>query len=271
MQRRADALREQSESILAKAQDSASEGGFQRSNARRIQDATRPIEPANVGASLVLAAFVLGALTVGLVFVFLREQLDDTIRQSSDLADHLDVPFLGPLPRIRDQDLKALPVQPAEPLTRTDLRELKRLTAAEAAPHSVLAETLRRALFQLRRQTNDPRARLVAITALLSGEGKSFFAFTPRQRRRSVAARRAAGAEPGLRAGAAPGCQFAGGRRVGRDGRSGSRRGAGQLRDSGYPTGAYVADTLQVSPLARASCRGSATPAAGLEFPPPAR
>lgn len=176
LQRRADALREQYESILARAQDSASEGGFQRSNARRIQDATRPIEPANVGASLVLAAFGLGGLTVGFVFVFLREQLDDTIRQSSDLADHLDVPFLGPLPRIRDRDLRALPIQPAEPLTRTDLRELKRLTAADAAPHSVLAETLRRALFQLRRQSDDPRARLVAVTALLSGEGKSFFA-----------------------------------------------------------------------------------------------
>lgn len=176
LQRRADALRDQYESILARAQDSASEGGFHRSNARRIQDATRPLEPANLSASVVLAAFGIGGLAVGFVFVFLREQLDDTIRRSSDLVGHLDVPFLGPLPRIRERDLKALPLQPAEPLAHTDLAELKRLTAADAAPHSVLAETLRRALFQLRRQSDDPRPRLVAVTALLSGEGKSFFA-----------------------------------------------------------------------------------------------
>jgi Mrp family chromosome partitioning ATPase len=111
--------------------------------------------------------------------VFLREQFDDTVRRSTDLSDNLDVPYLGPLPIIRDRDLSGLPAHlQVRGLKRAARRELKLLTAAAAAPLSMLTESMRRALFELKRMDRgeDAGPHLVAITSMLSGEGKSFFA-----------------------------------------------------------------------------------------------
>ncbi len=176
LSRSANAVKAQYEALLANYEEAQTEAGFHRSNARIIERATAPTDPSNPSAKLVLAATMLGGLLVGLGLVFLREQVNDTVRSSDDVSSRLGSLYLGAFPRLSRREVLA--VAPGE--SHGDRRaryQLGLLTFASASPFSLAGETLRRTIIEMRMQTppGDRPLRMAAISAF-PGEGKTTFA-----------------------------------------------------------------------------------------------
>ena len=178
LRREATAMQTQYESLLARFEESRGEGAFFRSNARVIERAVPPADPANPSAPLTVIAAALGGMIVGLGLTFLREQLDDRLRRSDDVVEQLGVPYLGAVPLLGRRDARHLPAglaTRADRLSARQRREIARLSRVSIAPHSLLAEPFRRTLYALRtRRRAGPQ--VVAVVSAVSGEGKSFFA-----------------------------------------------------------------------------------------------
>lgn len=175
MRREASALQGQYESMLSRFQQSQGEDLFFRSNARVIEHAAPPTDPANSNPIVALVAAVIGGGVVGLALIFLREQLNDTPRSSKDVQERLGLPYLGALPRLRRGDLRRLAPQiaaRAAALPRAKRREIARMSYASADPMSRMAETLRGAVLELRAQRPEGR-KIVAVVSAMPNEGKT--------------------------------------------------------------------------------------------------
>lgn len=178
LRREAGALQSQYEAMLARFQQSQGEDLFFRSNARVIERAAPPVEPANSNPLIAIIAATIGGGVVGLGLIFLREQLNDTPRSSKDVQERLGLPYLGALPRLRRRDLGRLaPGFEARvaALPSARRREIARMSYAATAPLSRLAETLRAAALELRARRPEGR-RVMAVISAMPGEGKSFTA-----------------------------------------------------------------------------------------------
>lgn len=179
LRREAEALNSNFETLLARFEQSQRDDRYYRSNARIIQSATVPSSPANRRRSTVVAAFGIGGLIIGLGLIFLREQIDDSLRRSDDVMTRLCMPYLGPVPLLARRDVSRLTPdleRRTAGMSRRARREIGRLAYAAQAPFSMLAETLRRTSLSLRARHGDNRRIVVASTSVTSGEGKSFFA-----------------------------------------------------------------------------------------------
>lgn len=178
--RNATALKTQYESLLANYEDAQTDAGFHRSNARVIERAVEPTAPGNPSGKLVIVAAALGGILVGFGLVFLREQMDDTVRSSDDVARRLGSLYLGPFPRLsRRETLARAPKQdPAgDPLDARARLGLGRLSFVRSNPLSLAAETLRRTLIEIETSgARTGRPLWVAVLSAFPGEGKTTFA-----------------------------------------------------------------------------------------------
>jgi capsular exopolysaccharide synthesis family protein len=84
-----------------RARETSETIGFQAAHARVVEKATAPISPVrpNKPRIVIIAFLVSGLLGVGLVI--LRDLLDNTLKSSDDVVEHLAAPLLGVLPNIR--------------------------------------------------------------------------------------------------------------------------------------------------------------------------
>ncbi|MEM9048157.1 MAG: Wzz/FepE/Etk N-terminal domain-containing protein [Pseudomonadota bacterium] len=154
--------------------------------ARLIERPVTPDRPSGPAPALVLATMAVAGLLVGLGLVFLREQLDDGMREVDGVTARTGLRCLGVVPQLNRRDVSALSAA-LPPWTRALPRiERRRLALAHAAqgnhcPDLIIA--LRRVLFALGigkettlRLGRDTPFRCVGVTALRAGEGKSFLA-----------------------------------------------------------------------------------------------
>lgn len=175
LRREANAMQIQYETLLGRLQQTRGQDRFFRSNARVIEVAAPPDEPANPDLLTLVVAAGFGGLIVGLGLVFVREQLDDTFRKSDDVFEQLGISYFGPLPYLGRRVLVPTSLQLPPHLDRRERREIARFSYAAYAPFSLLAETLHRTMVALRsRQPRGPKT--IAAVSALAGEGKSFFA-----------------------------------------------------------------------------------------------
>jgi capsular exopolysaccharide synthesis family protein len=87
--------------FFTRAKETAETIGFQTAHARVVERATPPIAPIKPRKTrIVTIAFLLSALA-GVGLVLLRSLLDNTLKSADDVAERLNVPFLGSLPRVR--------------------------------------------------------------------------------------------------------------------------------------------------------------------------
>ena len=117
-----------------------------------------PVRP-KVVRSLALAIFV--GLLGGSAIAFFMEYIDRTIKGPEDIERLLNVPALGPVPKLPPED-------------REGLSELDRNIYVYARPKSQVAERLRDIRTNVLFRTPDHRQRRLLITSAMPMEGKSF-------------------------------------------------------------------------------------------------
>jgi polysaccharide biosynthesis transport protein len=89
------------EMFFTRAKETSETIGFQAAHARVVEKAVPPISPIKPDKKrIVMIAFLLSAL-VGVGLAMLRNLLDNTLKSPEDVAERLNVPFLGALPDIK--------------------------------------------------------------------------------------------------------------------------------------------------------------------------
>jgi capsular exopolysaccharide synthesis family protein len=117
------------------------------------QPAEAPAGPVSPRADLDVAIAILLGLGLGLGLAFLREMLENTVKDPAQLAEHSGLPVLGVVPR----DKRA----PDAPIS------------FRADAHGGRAEAFRQLRTNLQFVDVDSPPRIIAVTSALSGEGKT--------------------------------------------------------------------------------------------------
>lgn len=177
LRREAEALQSQYEDLLERAQRTQSQDRFFRNNARIIERADAPSAPANPKNWHVAMIAGVGGVLAGVGFVFLREQIDDTLRRSDDVMNQLGADYLGPAPRLRSADCRRLLPDLEAQTKKLSSRQRRRVALLQYAathPYSKMAETFRRTVFAIQSK-NFPSPQVISVNSAISEEGKSFF------------------------------------------------------------------------------------------------
>lgn len=137
-------------------------------NARIVSDAAPPMSRDGPGAvNIVAAALVLG-LILGLGLALLRELFDDRVRAAEDVSRITDAEFLGSIPLIRQR-------RNSQPAAGAAVQGEGAAPSAWSFDHDnpALATTLRRAFVAAMPSDVNQGARLLGVTSVTDGEGKT--------------------------------------------------------------------------------------------------
>jgi succinoglycan biosynthesis transport protein ExoP len=193
LEQRAESLGRLHETFLTEFQQAGQLASFPVANVRILTAADVPVDPISPSKrQAVLLAIILGLLA-GTAHAFWREWRDRSIRTGRDVIDGLGQPFLGNLPlmdqsdklAMGDVEAKAAKSNRPDDVVRS-LQQRPRPTkesigmpvvdyplASLADPNSPYCETLRRIRNAVQRAGPGQGSRVVGITSLLSGEGKT--------------------------------------------------------------------------------------------------
>ena len=140
LQRNAGTNRELYDLLLNRYNELNAEAGAQSNNAAIVDRAIIPLDPIAPNIPLNLALSILAGLGLAGLFVFIREQVFDTIRVPDDIIRKLKLPVLGVIPVLKDGtlieqicDSKSL-ISEAYSSLRTSLL----LSSAEGLPKSMM-------------------------------------------------------------------------------------------------------------------------------------
>jgi capsular exopolysaccharide synthesis family protein len=179
---RLDRTREENEKLYAMLLERVKEADLARmmrvNNIRVVDVATEPggsIRPrvsANVGIGVALG------LLVGLVFAWVRQQLDSSVKSPDDLEQKLGLSFLGLLPEVEDEDSRERPG--AEKKKRKRFARLAEGATGNPIelvvhnrPLSGIAEAARSVRTNLMFASPDKPHRRLLVTSAAPSEGKT--------------------------------------------------------------------------------------------------
>jgi capsular exopolysaccharide synthesis family protein len=151
LKREADTNRELYEGLLQRFREISAASGATNNNVAVIDRAEPPTRPFAPRPMVNLALASLLGLTLSIAAVFMRERLDDAIRDPEDTERKLGLPLLGIMPRTDVSNL---------------LDELSR-------PRSPLIEAAQALQISLELSSNDGMPDAVLISSSRQGEGKS--------------------------------------------------------------------------------------------------
>ena len=140
------------EGLLQRFREVSTAAGITTNNISIIDRADPPLKPSSPNLLLNLASALLGGVALALMLVYLREQLDDTVRTSEDVERKLGLPTLG--------------VIPLAPKNESMLSVLKDPRSPVAEAYSALRTSL---LFS----TGHGLPQSILLTSSQPGEGKS--------------------------------------------------------------------------------------------------
>ncbi|HET8704840.1 MAG TPA: polysaccharide biosynthesis tyrosine autokinase [Pseudomonadales bacterium] len=106
LQRAADTNRELYNMFFQKSREATETGDLQRVAARVVDPANTPFIPIKPAKGRIIGAGVFAGIALGLVFAFLLDALDRTVRSANEVTQKLAVPLLGILPSLK-QDSKS--------------------------------------------------------------------------------------------------------------------------------------------------------------------
>ncbi|PLW68324.1 GumC family protein [Pseudohalioglobus lutimaris] len=154
LQREVDTSRQLYDIFLARVKSLSETGGFERPHARIVDRATVPDSPVkpNKRLSLMLALFL--STMFGCAVAYLLELLDNTVKTPEDVAEKLNVPLLGALPKM-DTGRGAKPANLWQ------------------QPQGVFAEAVRTVRTSVVLGSLDTPAQVIVVTSTLPEEGKS--------------------------------------------------------------------------------------------------
>jgi len=183
LEREASSNRVLYEAMLANFQQSTQEETFQSSPARVIAKAVAPTTKSAPRSKVIVALGLVGGFMLGAGAAFLREQMDDVFRAATSSDDTLGVPLLGIVPffgadrRVSARNLSGMTGKAEVPRRPPGLEKWPRraltLRFAVDQPMSIFAETLRSASFGMNYAKSSEGCRVVGVTSVSPGEGKS--------------------------------------------------------------------------------------------------
>lgn len=138
-------LEKQSEASIAKASTVSSN--------RILDSALMPMKPIKPKKALILAVSGVLGLILGVLVAFVRDYLDDTIKEWEDVTKETSIPVIGSIPFIKEG---------------IDTRHL-----VTEDPKSVYAESFRAIRTNLQFMAIYASRKVILITSTLSGEGKT--------------------------------------------------------------------------------------------------
>ncbi|KUR73683.1 exopolysaccharide biosynthesis protein [Novosphingobium fuchskuhlense] len=140
LEREADTNRTVYEGLLQRFKELNAAAGISVSNISIIDPAIAPIRPTspNLFRNLLLA--MLAGLSIAAVFVYLRTQLDDTVKVPEDVEGKLQMPLLGVIPLVPELDLDLAMLDPKSPISEghNSLRSALLYSTSSGLPKTML-------------------------------------------------------------------------------------------------------------------------------------
>jgi succinoglycan biosynthesis transport protein ExoP len=166
LEREANTYRDLYQTFLTRYQDTLQQQTFPVTEARVITQASVPTQPSRPKKPIVLALASALGIALGLALATLQEYLDRFFRTGEQVGDELELEFLGSVPLVASKALEqtngeTVPVAP-------DLRNF-----VVNHPMSLFAETLRSAKIAADLALGRDKSKIIGITSVLPGEGKS--------------------------------------------------------------------------------------------------
>jgi polysaccharide biosynthesis transport protein len=100
LQREADTNRTLYDGLLQRYKEVSAESGITENNVSSVDEAVPPASPSSPNLKLNLLLSLLAGIGVAAALVFLREQMDDTVRVPADVEGKLGLHLLGVIPNI---------------------------------------------------------------------------------------------------------------------------------------------------------------------------
>lgn len=183
LQMQADGERSVYQALLTRFNETSDVLAYKSNAARVLTAAQVPAGPSSPQTAKILALGLAAGLFIGLVLTFIREQIDNGIRQPSEI-EAAGLRYLGAIPTIHEalfrwswrgrgrRDLNA----PVLTGGRRH-RNMARMTFAVDFPLSEFSETVRSIVFDAAgRRRSTEGAQIIAVTSTAPGEGKSTLA-----------------------------------------------------------------------------------------------
>ncbi|MDQ8154875.1 MAG: polysaccharide biosynthesis tyrosine autokinase [Gemmatimonadota bacterium] len=150
------------------------------SSASLLDDAVSADQQANSSQTLIFAVAIFSGLLVGVGVAFLRDWLDTTIHDESDLRAIVGVPVVGIIPNLQQQSRSgAYRLPPTEAEGRTEPARDRAAASGSSAPgsareyHTPAAEAYRALRTNLNYLTPPRAPRVIVVTSALPGDGKT--------------------------------------------------------------------------------------------------
>lgn len=151
LKREVDTNRQLYEGLLQRFKEVSAEAGAAANNIIAVDSAELPKEPVSPRIGVILVLGLVGGLALAALFVFAREQFDDSIRDPHDIEGKLHLALLGVVPKAPD--------------TLLDINNTAQRSAITEAYQSV------RTAIELSSPNGVPRSLL--LTSSRKGEGKT--------------------------------------------------------------------------------------------------
>jgi polysaccharide biosynthesis transport protein len=139
LQREADTNRTLYDGLLQRFKEVSAQSGITENNVSTVDEAVPPSTPSSPNLKLNLLLALLAGLGIAAVIVFLREQLDDTVRVPEDVERKLGLQLLGVVPNA-DGDVLELLEQPKSNISEaySALRTLVLHSSTSGMPRTIL-------------------------------------------------------------------------------------------------------------------------------------
>ena len=160
LEREANANRLLYENFLSRFKETNNQEDLQEADARIISRAEVPIAPSAPKKKLIIAVVLIGSLFLGVVLVFVLEQLDNTFRGADQIEQMTGIPAIGMIPLLTGGILG-----------RTDVGRYP-----SQKPGSATTESVRSLRTSLMLSNVDAPPKVVGITSTVPSEGKSTLA-----------------------------------------------------------------------------------------------
>ena len=157
LKRELDTNRQLYDGLLQRLKEVGITSGVASNNISVVDDAVTPLFP--VSPNLVKNAGVglLAGLLLGIGFVLMREQLDDTIKKPEEVEAKLGLPLLGIIPHVKKKTANGM--------------AMSMLTVAD--PRSMFSESYRSMRTALQFSTAEGAPKRLMVTSSIQAEGKS--------------------------------------------------------------------------------------------------
>lgn len=160
LEREANANRLLYENFLNRFKETNNQEDLQQADARIIARAEVPVDPSAPKKKLIIAVALVGSMFLGIVLVFVLEQLDNTFRGAEQIEQMTGIPAIGMVPLLT-----------GTLLGRTDVGRYP-----TQKPGSATTESVRSLRTSLMLSNVDAPPKVVGITSTVPSEGKSTLA-----------------------------------------------------------------------------------------------